>query len=189
MSNLSRVTELLGEGAAFMEFAIERDWPLLFHVTVHPEEEFSQVSDTYKVIERHPELRYCLAHSISFHRGYLELAGQMPNVWFETSGINILTQLTYEDSAIMPLPRDRFDCDYSDHIKVMQALAECYTETILWGADAPYHSYIHRRMQGEGKYYEFRLKGTYEQEKAALDVLPASVRAQISKNSVEYLFG
>ena len=90
----------------------------------------------------------------------------MPNIWFETSGIKILSQLTHELSPVMPDVASRLDCDYSDHLQVMQALAQQFPQMILWGSDTPYHTYIHRRMQGEGKYYEFRLKGTYEQEES-----------------------
>ena len=185
----SNVAELLGEGEAFLEFAAERNWPILFHVTVHPDEEFSQASDTFKVIERHPELRYCLAHCIGLHREFLERADELPNVWVDTSALKIQVQLAYENSPTMALPPDRFDCDCSDHIKVMQALVERFPETIVWGSDAPYHSYITRRLQGEGTYVDFRLKGTYEDEKAALDALSADAREQICLNSIEFIFG
>ena len=72
VSTQTRVTALLDEGEAFFEFFAARDWPILFHVAVSQGEEYSQAADTLDVIERHPELRYCLAHCIGFHR---ELAG------------------------------------------------------------------------------------------------------------------
>jgi hypothetical protein len=58
----SKVTGLLGEGEALLRFARRHDLPMLFHVTVDPKEEFSQATDTFQVVERHPELRFCLAH-------------------------------------------------------------------------------------------------------------------------------
>lgn len=185
----SSVTKLLEEGGAFLEFAKERDWPVLFHVTIHPDEQFSQASDTFKVIQRHPELRCCLAHSISFHREFLERADAMPNVWFETSGVKIMGQLACERSPVMGSPSDLFDWDYSDHVEVMQALVEHFPKSILWGSDAPYHSYIHRRLQAEGKYYESRLKATYEEEKAGFDALSAGAREQINRNTIEFISG
>ena len=185
----SKVTGLLGEGEAFFEFFAERNWPVLFHVAVSQGEEFSQAADTFAVIERHPELRYCLAHCLGLHRAFLERAEALPNVWVDTSALKIQVELAYQDSPLMTLPPDRLECDLADHVKVMQALVERFPRTILWGSDAPYHSYITRRLQGEGVYAEFRLKGTYEQEKAALDALSPAQRGQINANALAFLFG
>lgn len=183
------VTELLGEGEAFFEFFAARNWPILFHVAVSQGEEFSQAADTFRVIERHPELRYCLAHCIGFHREFLERADSLPNVWVDTSALKIQVELAYQDSPLMALPPQRLECDFSDHVKVMQVLVERFPKTIIWGSDAPYHSYHDRRLQGEGVYAEFRLKGTYEQEKAALDALTPAQRMQNNANALAFLFG
>jgi predicted TIM-barrel fold metal-dependent hydrolase len=185
----TRVTKLLEEGEVFLEFASERNWPILFHVTVDPREEFSGAEDTFRVMERHPELRYCLAHCIGLHRGYLERANAMPNAWVDTSALKIQIQLAYENSLVMAPPPDRLECDCSDHLKVIQTLVHRYPRTIVWGSDAPYHSYITRRLQAEGFYYEFRLKGTYEEEKAAWNILSPEHRQRINLNALEFIFG
>jgi predicted TIM-barrel fold metal-dependent hydrolase len=185
----SKVTKLLDEGEAFLEFAQERNWPILFHVTTDPGEEFSGAEDTFRVMEKHPDLRYCLAHCIGFHRGHLERADAMPNVWVDTSALKIQVQLVRENSPIVPGLAERLECDYSDHLQVMQALVHRYPKTIIWGSDAPYHSYITRRLQAEGYYFEFRLKGPYEEEKAALDVLSPDERQQIGLNALQFVFG
>jgi predicted TIM-barrel fold metal-dependent hydrolase len=189
VSTQTRVTELLGPGEAFFEFFAARNWPVLFHVAVSRGEEFSQAADTFKVIERHPELRYCLAHCIGFHREFLERADALPNVWVDTSALKIQVELAYQDSPLMALPPDRIECDFSHHIAVMRVLVERFPRTIIWGTDAPYHSYITRRLQGEGVYAEFRLKGTYEQEKAALDALTPAQQTQNNANALTFLFG
>ncbi len=185
----SKVTGLLGAGEALLDFCAARDWPILFHVTVSQGEEFSQASDTFQVVERHPELRFCLAHCIGLHRGFLERADALPNVWVDTSALKIQVELAYQDSPLMALPPDRFECDLSDHVKVMQALVGRFPRTILWGTDSPYHSYITRRLQAAGVYADFRLKGTYEQEKSALDALSPAQQSQINANAVAFLFG
>jgi len=189
VSTQTRVTELLGQGEPFFEFFAARNWPILFHVAVSQGEEFSQAADTLKVIERHPELRYCLAHCIGFHRGLLERADALPNVWVDTSALKIQVELAYQDSPLMALPPERLDCDFSDHVQVMRSLVERFPKTIIWGTDSPYHSYITRRLQGKGVYAEFRLKGTYEQEKAALDALTPAQQAQNNANALAFLFG
>jgi predicted TIM-barrel fold metal-dependent hydrolase len=185
----SKVTKLLEEGKAFLEFAKERDWPILLHVTVSKGEEFSQASDAFKVIERYPELRYCLAHCIGLHRGFLERANEMPNVWVDTAALKIQVEMTYKNSPLMAQPHERFDWDYSDHVKVMKALVNQFPKKILWGSDCPYYSYIVRRMQAEGVYVDFRLKGTYEDEKVAFDALSSNARKQICSNTIKFIFG
>ena len=185
----SKVTELLGKGEAFLEFFSERNWPILFHVAVSVGEEFSQAADTFRVIERHRELRFCLAHAIGLHREFLEQADALPNVWVDTAALKIQVELAYQNSPLMALPPDRLDCDCSDHAKVMQTLVERFPKTIVWGSDSPYHSYITRRLQSEGVYADFRLKGTYEQEKAALDALTEVQQAQNNANALAFLFG
>jgi predicted TIM-barrel fold metal-dependent hydrolase len=189
VSTQTSVMELLGPGEAFFDYFAGRNWPILFHVAVSQGEEYSQAADTLTVIERHPELRYCLAHCIGFHREFLERADALPNVWVDTSALKIQAELAYQDSPLMALPPDRIDIDFSNHVEIMQALVERFPKTIIWGTDSPYHSYITRRLQGEGVYAEFRLKGTYEQEKAALDALTPAQRAQNNANALAFLFG
>jgi hypothetical protein len=183
------VTELLGPGEPFFEFFAERNWPVLFHVTVSEGETYSQSADTFRVIEAHPELRYCLAHCIGLHEGFLRRADALPNVWVDTAALKIQVEIAYQSSPLMALPPDRLDADLSDHVAVMRTLVERYPRTIVWGTDAPFHSYIDRRLQGEGTYAEFRLKGTHEQEVDAWRGLSEAQQAQVNVNTVAFLFG
>ena len=185
----TKVTKLLEEGEVFLEFVRERNLAIMFHVTTDPREGFSGADDTFKVLEKHPDLRCCLAHCIGFHRAHLERAHSMPNVWVDTSALKIQVQLAHENSPIMAGLADRLGSDYSNHLAVMKTLVERYPETIIWGSDAPYHSYITRRVQAEGYYFEFRLKGTYEEEKAALDALSPDERQRVGLNALQFIFG
>lgn len=185
----SPVSQLLSVGEPLLELAAEQGWPVLFHVTTHPDERFSQAGDTLDVIEQHSELRFCLAHCIGLHHGMLERAAAMGNVWVDTAALKIQVQLAYENSPLMAMPPDRFPCDCCDHIQVMAALVQSYPTKIVWGSDAPYHSYIVRRLQAEGTFIDFRLKGTYEDEKAALDALSPASQAQVHDNTIKFIFG
>ncbi len=90
----------------------------------------------------------------------------------------------------MAPPAERFDWDYTDHCAVMLELTARFPDTIIWGSDSPAYTYIVRRLQGPGVWQEFRLKGTYEEEKAALDALPDELRKKAgSGNAVAFLFG
>lgn len=186
----SSITGLLRGGRAFVDFARERDLPFLLHTTYDPREGYSTASETFRVIEAYPDLRVCLAHCIGFTRKYLDRAAERPNVWVDTAAMKIQVQLAHEGSAVMAPPGARFPADYSDYIQVTQALVEAYPDTIIWGTDSPAYSYICRRQQAEGVIEEFRLKATYEDEKAALDALTPEQRSRAcNTNTLRWLFG
>jgi predicted TIM-barrel fold metal-dependent hydrolase len=181
---------LLGEGAAFLAFAARLDLPLLLHVTVDPKEEYSQVSEAFRIVERHPELRFCLAHCVGLDRSFLERADAAPNVWVDTSALKIQVQAAFENMSFMASPAQRFDWDYSDHRAVMRSLAETFPRTIVWGSDSPAYTYVVHRRQGNDSWMDVELQGTYEDEKAALDSLAPDTRRLVSStNSVAFLFG
>jgi predicted TIM-barrel fold metal-dependent hydrolase len=144
------------------------------------------------VVDANPQVRFCLAHSIAFHRGYLDRAARMDNVWVDTSAATIQVQLAREGSLLIAAGADRFDADYSDHRRVIKGLVDAYPDTILWGSDAPAYSYIVRRRQGEGPddFEDFRLKATYEDEVAAIDLLTDEERRAVTNtNTLKFLFG
>jgi len=186
----SPVTGLLNAGRPLMEFAEERDLPILLHTTADPDEGYSRASLCLQVAEANPRTRFCLAHCIGFHKDSLEKAAALPNVWVDTAALKIQVQCAFENNRIIAAPHERFDADYSDYTQVMTALFKQYPETILWGSDSPWYTFICRRKQAEGSYLEFRLKGTYEDEKAALDALPSQARTKASNaNTLAFLFG
>jgi predicted TIM-barrel fold metal-dependent hydrolase len=186
----SPVTELLGRSKGLVEFALERNIPMLIHSTVDPSEQYSQVSDILRVAETYPDQRVCLAHCAGFDWEYLQRADRMSNVWVDTSALKIQVQMTHELSPIMALPNRRFEADYSNHISVMQSLVEAFPDTILWGSDSPAYSYICLRQQADGVQHEFRLKANYEDEVQALDSLSEENRLTVSNtNTLKFLFG
>ncbi len=187
----SSILGLLQEGKPFIDLAKERSWPFLIHTTVHPVENFSHTRLVFKVVEKNPDVRFCLAHCIGFEKNFLKLADQMENVWVDTSALKIQVELARENNPIAAPPQQRFDADYNDHRKVLRALVEAFPDTIVWGTDTPAYSYIARRKQGTGKnsYVKVWLKGTYEDEISALMYLSEQKRIKISNtNSLNFLF-
>lgn len=186
----SHATELLGRGAPLLDLAEEFNWPLLFHVTTIPGDEYSQADDVFKVVERRPRLRFCLAHCLLFRREQLERAHAAPNVWVDTAALKI------QVDVMRPMIGGEFpaawfiDTDYSDHRQVIRSLCELYPDTIIWGSDSPAYSWICRRKQGADIYQEFRLKGQYADEVAALEALPAPLRQKAGNNNVlDFIWG
>ena len=74
--------------------------------------------------------------------------------------------------------------------EVMRTLCERFPDTMIWGTDSPAYSYVCRWKQAKGKFYEFRLKGTYEDELAALKAIPEHLQQKVSnRNTLDFLFG
>ena len=190
VSSQARLDGLLGPCEAIMDFAVARDLPFLFHVTTYPGDQWSQVSYAFRIAERYPDSRICLAHCIGFDRASLERADAMENIWVDTAALKIQVDLAHERNAVMPADEALFEADYSSHVKVMNALMEQFPNTIIWGTDSPAYSYICGRRESTGKFQEFRLKGFYEQEVEALDGLCPDLREKAgTTNSLAFLFG
>ena len=186
----SPLSALLDEGDPLFAFASEYDLPLLLHVTTHAEEIWSRAEVAIEIAERYPRLRFCLAHCIGFDAELLRQSDAMDNVWVDTSALKIQVELVHQNSPVMASPSRRFDTDYSDHCTVMRDLLAAFPNTIVWGTDSPAYSYICDRRLSNGSTIEFRLKGTYEDEAAALDALAPDARTRAcAANSAAYLFG
>lgn len=181
---------LLGEGQALLDLAQAHDLPLLFHTTTLPGEDYSQAADIFKIIERRPNLRFCLAHCLLFSREWLTRAQAAPNVWVDTAALKIQVE-SVRGLIGNPYPAEGFvDVDFSNHVKVLQTLCEMFPDTLLWGTDSPAYSWICRRKEGEGLYREFKLKGQYADEIQALRALPPALRARVSsENTLDFVFG
>lgn len=186
----SKITELLDRGKPFLDFVRERNIPFLLHTTSDTRETYSRFPLAMRVIEKNEDIRFCLAHCIGFHREFLSVADQLPNVWVDTAALKIQVQCVYEDNPIMASRNERVKADYSDYRQVFLTLMQMFPDTMIWGSDSPAYSYIVVRKQAEGVFQEFKLRATFEDEKRALDFLPGELKLKASnRNSRKYLFG
>lgn len=183
----SPVTELLGKGRPILELARRHDWPILFHTMVNDADPYAHARLCFEVIEACPDLRFCLAHGIGFHRDYLERAATLENAWVDVAALKIQVEASTLGYAIMATPNERFDADYTDYIDVFNRLVDAYPTTILWATDSPFYSFFtHSNIPASS----FSLKSTYEHEKAALDALSPLIQRQVSTmNTLDFLFG
>jgi len=188
VASQSRITSLLRQGSVFLEYARERNIPFLFHTSPVAEDYFSYAGDVFKVIEKHPGNRFGLAHCLVFHKGFLDIADSMPNVWVDTAALKIQVDLFVQNKLFEQY--SPVEADFSDHRKVLLALMEMYPETIIWGSDSPAYSFISRRMQSKEVFMDFNFSGSYADEKRALDSLPADLKKKASNaNTLKWLFG
>jgi len=185
----SHARALLDAGAPFLDFCAARHLPLLFHANPVADE-YSHPDDIFAVVEARPDLRVCFAHCLLFHREYLDRAAAAPNAWVDTAALKIQVEMVHRLTGTLIRRADLIAPDLTDYREVFAYLAETYPETMLWGSDAPAYAYICRRQNAVGVWMEFRLKGTYEDEVAALRSLPPAVQARVAgKNTLDFLFG
>lgn len=175
----SPVSHLLGEGACLLDLAEEKNWPVLFHTSVHPEDPWSPVADILRIAESRPRLRFNLAHSCRFDAPTLDRIAELPNAWFDCSAHAIHCQLAVQDSpAVAPAAR-RFATDYSDPARVLTDLAAAYPDKLLWGSDAPFYSYCDAGMS---------LLSSFTREVGILRALPSETVHRIaSTNTLAFL--
>jgi hypothetical protein len=177
---------LKGKGEAFLRLAAERNLPVLMHSTAYEGDRYSHTRINLAVARAFPNVRFCLAHCLGFDRVHLEEAAAMPNVWVDSAAMKIQIE---PQEILAPLAR-RFPSDYSDYRRVFGDLVRAYPDTMIWGSDSPAYTYIEKRRYADGSTVNFILCGSYEQEKAALNVLsPTQARQVANANPRRFLFG
>ncbi len=177
---------LLGKGTPFVHLAKERNWPILLHSTAYAGDRFCHNSINLAVARRYPRVRFCLAHCLGFDKACLDEADAMDNVWVDSGAMKIQV----EAEEILAPPDRRFRSDYRNYKRVFADLVRAYPRTMLWGSDSPAYTYVERRRYADGSQVNFRLQGSYEQEKAALDSLPPRQRVAVGNhNTCRFLFG
>lgn len=175
----SFIRDLLGSGACLLDLAEEKNWPVLIHTSVHPEDPWSAISDILEVVKARPKLRFNLAHSCRFDRVVLDEVAALPNAWFDCSAHVIHCKLALEDHLAVAVPSRRFASDFSDPVKVLADLAKVYPDKLMWGSDAPFYSYCDDQMQ---------LVSSYKEEvDALLGLDDATIKRIASTNILAFL--
>jgi predicted TIM-barrel fold metal-dependent hydrolase len=177
---------LTGKGQAFLRLAAERNLPVLLHSTSYAGDSYSHNRINLAVARAFPQVRFCLAHCLGFDRVDLDAAAALPNVWVDSAAMKIQVE---PEEILAPLAR-RFVSEYSDYRRVFSDLVRTYPDTMVWGSDSPAYSYMEKRRYADGSMVNFVLRGTYEQERAALAALtPAEAQQTANTNTRRFLFG
>jgi len=150
----SFIRDLLGSGECLMDLAEEKNWPIVIHTSVHPDDAWSAVGDILEVTRARPGIRFDLAHSCRFDRAALDEIAALPNAWFDCSAHIIHCRLATQDHPAVAEPALRFASDFSNPATVLADLAETYPAKLLWGSDAPGYSFFDETMQMFSSYRE-----------------------------------
>ena len=85
---------------------------------------------------------------------------------------------------------DRYPADYAQHAAAMQAIAEAYPDTMLWGSDTPGHQFIGRFVDDQGAEHWMHLTCEVRRETDEFRQLPDALQNRIGyRNTLRYLFG
>ena len=184
------VNDLETKGKPILDFVCKEKLPIVFHSAVHPEDPWASVNDIVDFAERHPDIRVCIAHSARFVEPVLQKADHLENCFVDLSAFIIHCKLAVQNSPSIAPEETRFLSDYNDPLSVMTRLAEFYPETILWGSDTPFYSWIQKYYTGDGKLVEDKLQCGYKEEAQLLNSLPDEIKTRIAyKSNIRYLFG
>ncbi len=177
----SRIAALLDDGRELMSFAEAHGLPVLFHTAVLPDDTWAQVADCLAVAEVNENVRFCLAHSLRFHGGFLRRAAAMPNVWVDCSAHLAHCQLAREGSPMVAAPAERIDADYARPADVLDAVGDVLGNRYLWGSDYPYMSWCDETL---------RLVYRYEEEIDVIRAVSGPLRESMcGTGPVNWLFG
>ena len=176
----SFVKDLLGSGECLLDIAEEKNWPILIHTSVHPEDPWSRVEDILEIARCRPGIRFNLAHSCRFDVEALDEIATLPNAWFDCSAHIIHCRLAAENSPVVATPTRRFVTNYRNPSGVLADLADRYPDKLMWGSDAPFHSYCDDNLE---------LMSSYHAEAQALHHLDKAVVQRIASANILAFLG
>ncbi len=184
------IGDLLKRGQCFVDFAAEKQLPLMIHTSVMPHDPWANVFEVLKVVEARPDVRFCLAHSCRFDRRALDRAAELSNCFVDSSALSIHCQLVQQQSPAVAAKPDRFVAPYRRPADVLRRLAAAYPDTLMYGSDSPYYSFMSRFTNSEGKTTIIKLTCDTDAEIKGYRTLCPAVRARIGiQNPLRYLFG
>lgn len=176
----SFVKDLLGSGECLLDLAEEKNWPILIHTSVHPDDPWSRLEDILEVTRRRPGIRFNLAHSCRFDVAALDEIATLPNAWFDCSAHIIHCRLAAENSPVVAEPSRRFVTDFRNPSIVLADLAKRYPDKLMWGSDAPFHSYCDDNLD---------LMSSYPAEAQVLHQLDEAVVQRIASANILAFLG
>jgi len=186
----SHITELLGPGQCLLDFAASHDLPVMLHTAVLPGDPWANVFDLLQVVTARPDVRFCLAHTCRFDRRALDQATALPNCYVDLSAFHIHSKLAVDNHAAVAAPEHRFPADYAQQAVAMQAIAEAYPDTILWGSDVPANQWMSKWTDVNGQEHWLQLTCEVTRETDELRKLPEPLQQRIGyANTIRYLFG
>ena len=179
----SPIRGLLGEGSCLLDFAQAENLPILIHSSIDLSDRWSQVTAILEIARRRPAIRFCLAHSCRFDKAALDEVARLPNTWFDCSAHVIHCRLASQDHPAVAHESRRFQSDYQNPSRVLADLALAYPDRLIWGSDAPFHSYVSNASEEP-----LSMVCSYEEESRPLRELSKDFQDRVAfRNTLDFL--
>jgi predicted TIM-barrel fold metal-dependent hydrolase len=184
------IKDLTGKGSPIIEFARKRNIPVTCHSSYYHGDPWANVYDILDVVEKHPEVRFCIAHTARFAKDALERAAALPNCHVDLSAFLIHCQLVQQKNPSVPAEENRFTADYDHPQSVLKRLVDTFPDTLIWGSDMPFNYCFVHMIDINGNYVSKSLKSAYADEYTLIKSLPPADLRQITyTNTLKFLFG
>lgn len=186
----ARLSSLGREGRSFLEFAHTHDFPIITHSSVVRLDPYSQIDDLFKLARAHPALRFCAAHFCCFHLRRFQEADRMENVWVDSAAMSIGCDLVLKKAPVYVYGKEQVPANYRQPSRVFAELARRFPDTLMWGSDNPFHTWISASRLPSGKIFRLRLWGSMTREKKLLQFVEKNLRRKVSvQNALRFIEG
>ncbi|NUN93165.1 MAG: amidohydrolase family protein [Verrucomicrobiae bacterium] len=187
----ARIATLGREGRPLLEFARAHDLPFLFHAAwPGSADPLSNIQELFVLARAHPGLRFCGAHFCSFHLPTWETAARLDNVWVDSAAMTIGCECVRLKNGVYESGPSKVPADYRDPPAVFAELARRYPDTLMWGSDNPFHTWVSTQRLSSGKWSRCRLWSDLEREVELLRDVRGALRRKVAvENALRFLEG
>lgn len=166
---IERKSVLSEEFEPFVNFAIEKNIPIMVHTDMSDE---ANPINIIKLSNDYAELRVCAAHCAHFDLKFWENLKYCPNVFVDTSPF---LRVCY-DTGKMDDKKEKIDTDYNHPVEVVKRLYSLAPKQIMWGTDIPYNRFVDEDIVIQ-----------YHDDKKLLD--ESGLALEMSENTIRFLLG
>lgn len=156
-------------------------FPVIFHTSFN---EFGNSIELLKFAAKFPDIKILLAHAARFDINALMEIKNLPNVYLDSSPLNMLCAVMRRAKIKNP---DKYkDFNFDNPKSILEQLVAMFPKQLLWGTDIPATFLTNFTPKAVTQFsYEF----TYEAEVALLRTLPKSdVQCIANFNTTTFLF-
>lgn len=161
--------------SAFLEFMRKYNLPMTVHSGCN--DEYSNPNQIFPILERNPDLTFCIAHSGDFDTQFITRAKEFRNLFIDCSPFDAMCAKFSKLNNLDGKLRLNLDVPF----EALQQLYDLIPEQLMWGSDEPWT----KLMDSMGR---IQVETSLSQAKNTLDSIPSDIKKQISYyNTLRYL--
>ena len=133
---IERMNILSNEFESFVDFALERDIPIMVHTDMSDE---AHPMNVIQLAKRYPNLRICAAHCAHFDEDFWSVVEEYENIYVDNSPF---LRICYDMNNNLMNTTNKIISDYSNPLEVLETLFKRIPNQLLWGTDTPYNRFV-----------------------------------------------